>query len=120
MAVVVFMLGAIVGMAVLIFAFENQQPVTLSYLFTWQTPPMPLFAVIMAAVGAGFVIASLFGLAAYLRARKMIRQQRRMIADLQAELHTLRTLPLDVPSGPEASLRRSDTPAPPAGELSLR
>ncbi len=120
MALVVFVLGAIVGMAVLIFAFENQQPVTLSYLFTWQTPPMPLFAVLMAAVGVGFVIASLFGLAAYLRARKIIRQQRRMIADLQAELHTLRTLPLDVPAGPAGSLRGSDTPGPPAGELSPR
>jgi uncharacterized integral membrane protein len=120
MAVVVFVLGAIVGMAVLIFAFANQQPVALSYLFTWQTPPMPLFAVILAAVGIGFVIASLFGLAAYLRARRIIRQQRRMIGDLQAELHTLRTLPLDVPSGSEGSLQRSDTPGSPAGELSSR
>jgi uncharacterized integral membrane protein len=120
MAVVVFVLGAIVGMAVLIFAFENQQPVTLRYLFAWQTPPLPLFAVLMAAVGVGFVVASLFGLAAYLRERKIVRQQRRSIADLQAELHTLRTLPLDVPSGSAGGRRGSDTPAPPASELSPR
>jgi uncharacterized integral membrane protein len=120
MALVVFVLGAIVGMAVLVFAFENQEPVALRYLFTWQTPPMPLFAVIMASVGVGFVIASLFGLAAYLRERKIIRQQRRTIADLQAELHTLRTLPLDVPSGSEGGPRGSDTSASPAGELSPR
>ncbi|MGH8067735.1 MAG: LapA family protein [Candidatus Entotheonellia bacterium] len=120
MAVVVFVIGAIVGMAVLIFAYENQEPVTLRYLFTWQMEPIPLFAVIMASVGVGFVIASLFGLAAYLRARKIIRQQRRTIADLHAELHTLRTLPLEAPSGAGGALRGSDTPAPSAGELSPR
>jgi uncharacterized integral membrane protein len=120
MAVVVFVLGAIVGMAVLIFALENQEPVTLRYLFTWQTQPIALFIVIMASVGVGFVIASLFGLAAYLREHKIIRQQRRTIADLQAELHALRTLPLDVPSEAGGSRHGSDKPAPPAGELSPR
>jgi uncharacterized integral membrane protein len=120
MALVVFVLGAAVGMAVLIFAFENQEPVTLRYLYTWQTPPIPLFAVIMVSVGVGCVIASLFGLAAYLRERRIIRQQRRMIADLQAELHTLRTLPLDVPSATGGGLHSSDEPAPAAGELPPR
>jgi uncharacterized integral membrane protein len=119
MAVIVFVIGAMVGMAVLIFAYENQEPVTLRYLLTWQLEPIPLFAVILASVGVGFVIASLFGLAAYLRERKMIRQQRRTIADLQAELHRLRTLPLEVPSG-AGSLHGSATPSPPASELSPR
>jgi uncharacterized integral membrane protein len=120
MAVVVFVLGAAVGMAALFFAFENQEPVTLHYLFTWQTPPIPLFAVIMASVGVGFVIASLFGLAAYLRERKIVRQQRRAIGDLQAELHSLRTLPLEAPSGPGGGLGGAGRPVPSAGELSSR
>ena len=120
MALMVFVLGAAVGMAVLIFAFENQEPVILYYLYTWRTPPIPLFAVIMVAVGVGFVIASLFGLAAYLRQRKIIRQQRRTIADLQAELHTLRTIPLDVSSATGGRLQGSDIPAPAAGELPPR
>jgi uncharacterized integral membrane protein len=120
MALIVFVLGAIVGMAVLIFAFENQEPVALRYLYTWQTPPMPLFVIMMVAVGIGFVIASLFGLAAYLRERKIIRQQRRVIADLEAELHTLRTLPLDVPAETEGGLHGSDKHAPAARELPRR
>jgi uncharacterized integral membrane protein len=115
MALIAFVLGAIVGMAVLIFAFENQDPVALRYLYTWQTPPVPLFAIIMVAVGVGFVIASLFGLAAYLRERRIIRQQRRAIADLQAELHALRTLPLEVPSEPEGGRPGSDKPLPATG-----
>jgi uncharacterized integral membrane protein len=117
MAVVVFVLGVIVGMAMLIFAFENTEPVTLRYLFTWQTQPIPLFLVIMAAVGVGGVVAGLFGLAAYLRGRRIIREQRRTIAALQTELHTLRTLPVDAPSGGAAG------PAPPGeprSELSPR
>ena len=117
MALIVFVLGVIAGMAVLIFAFENQEPVALRYLYTWQTPPLPLFAIIMVAVGAGFMIASLFGLAAYLRARKIIRQQRRTITNLHAELHTLRTLPLDVPSEPGGGRHGSDAPVPATGEL---
>jgi uncharacterized integral membrane protein len=116
MALIVFVLGAIVGMAVLIFAFENQEPVALRYLYAWQTPPIPLFMIIMVAVGAGIVIASLFGLAAYLRERKMIRQQRRVIAELQAELHSLRTLPLDVPSETGGGLHGSDQQATAARE----
>jgi uncharacterized integral membrane protein len=118
MAVVVFVLGALVGMAVLVFALQNQEPVTLRYLSTWETPPLPLFAVMMAAVGSGFVIASLFGIAAYLRERKIIRQQRRTIADLEAELRTLRTLPLDSPSGAGSGVRESDKPTSSAGEFS--
>jgi uncharacterized integral membrane protein len=118
MAVVVFVLGVTVGMAVLIFAMQNQESVTLRYLFSWQTQPIPLFVVIIAAVGGGFVIASLFGLAAYLRERKIIRQQRRTIADLQAELHTLRTLPLNAPSGTGSGAGGADRPAPSAGEFS--
>jgi uncharacterized integral membrane protein len=113
-ALLVFGLGVVAGMAVLIFAFENQEPVTLRYLYTWQTPPLPLFAIIMVATGAGFVIASLFGLAAYLQARKIIRQQRRTMASLEAELHTLRTLPLDVPSAP---VHGSNAALPATGEV---
>jgi uncharacterized integral membrane protein len=118
MAVAVFVLGAIVGMAALIFALQNQEPVMLRYLYTWQTQPIPLFVVIVASVGGGFVIASLFGLAAYLRGRKIIRQQRRTIADLRAELHTLRTLPLDAPSGARIRATGSDKSASSAGEFS--
>ena len=120
MALIVFVLGAAVGMAVLVFAFQNQEPVTLRYLYPWQTPPIPLFAIILIAVGVGFVIAGLFGLAAYLRERNIIRQQRRTIADCQAELHTLRTMPLDVPSETGVDRHGSDTPAPTTGELPPR
>jgi uncharacterized integral membrane protein len=116
-ALIVFVLGVIAGMAVLIFAFENQDPVALRYLYTWQTPPLPLFTIIMVAVGAGFVIASLFGLAAYLRERRIIRQQRRTIANLHAELQTLRTLPLDVPSEPRGGRHGSDASVPATGGL---
>jgi uncharacterized integral membrane protein len=116
-ALIVFGLGVIAGMAVLLFAFENQEPVALRYLYTWQTPPLPLFTIIMMAVGAGFAIASLFGLAAYLHERKTIRQQRRTIASLDAELHTLRNLPLDVPAVPDGARHPSEAPRPAAGEF---
>jgi uncharacterized integral membrane protein len=119
MALVTFGLGAVVGMAVLIFALENMEPVTLHYLFSWQTRPIPLFFVIIAAVGVGLVIAGLFGLSAYLRERRIVRLQRRQLAELEAELHRLRTLPIDAPA--EASgVARPAPPHTPTGELSPR
>jgi uncharacterized integral membrane protein len=119
MALVTFVLGAAVGMAVLLFAFENMESVTLQYLFTWQTQPIPLFFVIMAAVGVGFVIAGLFGVSAYLRQRRIVRQQRRQLATLEAELQRLRLLPLDAPLG-DSGVTRPATPDIPASELSPR
>jgi uncharacterized integral membrane protein len=117
MGLAVFVLGAIVGMAVLIFAFENQEPVTLRYLQTWQTPALPVFVVIIVAVLVGFLSASLLSLAAYLRMRKIIRQQRRAIADLHDELYALRTLPLDAPSDAGGGLHPAETPVAPARGL---
>jgi uncharacterized integral membrane protein len=121
MAVVVFVLGAIVGMAALVFALENMEPVTLRYLFNWQTQPIPFSFVIMAAVGVGFVTAGLFGIAAYLRIRRTVRQQQRTIAELQAELLAHRMPRLDTAGeqgsrGAAASVKPADTP----GELPPR
>ncbi len=120
MAIFIFTLGMIAGMAVLTFAFQNRELVILRYLFAGETQPIPLSAVIMASVGAGFVMAGLFGLAAYLRQRRTIRRQKRTIADLQAELHTLRTLPLDVPAEPLGGARAPVQPPESTGELSPR
>jgi uncharacterized integral membrane protein len=117
MGLVVFALGAVVGMAVVLFALENQEPVTLRYLQTWRTPALPVFVVIIVAVAVGFLSASLLSLAAYLRARKIIRQQRRTIADLHDELYALRTLPLDVPSDVEAGPHPAETPVAPTRGL---
>jgi uncharacterized integral membrane protein len=119
MALVMFVLGAVVGMAVLVFALENMESVTLHYLLSWQTPPIPLFFVIMTAVGIGFVIAGLFGVSAYLRQRRIVRQQRRQVAELEAELQRLRLLPIDAPAG-EAGTIGPASPAIPTSEFSSR
>jgi uncharacterized integral membrane protein len=121
MAVFVFILGAVVGMAALLFALENMEPVTLRYLFNWQTQPIPFSFVIMTAVGVGFVVASLFGMAAYLRIRRIVRQQQRRIAELQAELLAQRLPRLDTAAeqgsrGAAASIKPADT----TGELPPR
>jgi uncharacterized integral membrane protein len=121
MAVFVFVLGAVVGMAALLFALENMEPVTLRYLFHWQTQPIPFSYVIMTAVGVGFVVAGLFGMAAYLRKRRTIRQQQRTIAQLQAELLAQRLPRLDTAveqgsRGSAASVKPADT----TGELPPR
>jgi hypothetical protein len=106
-------------MAVLVFALENMEPVTLHYLFTWQTQPIPFFFVMVAAVGIGSVIAGLFGLSAYLRQRRIVRQQRRQLTELEAELRRLRLLPIDAPVG-ERGATRAATSDIPTGEMAPR
>jgi hypothetical protein len=73
----------------------------------------------MAAVGGGFVMAGLFGVSAYLRQRQIVRQQRRQLATLEAELHRLRLLPIDAPLG-DSGVTGPTTPDLPASELSPR
>ena len=118
MAIFVFSLGMIAGMAMVTFAFQNRELVTLRYLFAGETPPIPLSAVLMASVGVGFGIASLFGIAAFLRQRRTIRGQKYTIAALQAELHTLRILPLDAPAEPLGGARGAMQPLDATGTRS--
>lgn len=120
MAIAVFVLGVIVGIVVLTFAYDNTETVTLHYLLTWQTRPIPLFMVILASVGVGFVIAGLFALAAYRRQRRVIRQHLQKIGEMESELHTLRTLPIDALPWPASGVATAaDTPDR-SGELSPR
>lgn len=111
MAIAVFVLGVIVCFLVLTFAYYNTELVTLRYLLAGETRPIPLFVVILASAGVGFVLAGLFALAAHRRQRKTIRQQRQKIAELETELHTLRTLPIDTPPWPATGVATpADTP----------
>ena len=117
---VAFALGVIVGMALLVFAIENKDPVRLGYFFTWQSQGIPLSLVIMVAVWVGFMMASLSSLAIYLRQRKTIREHKRTVAELRAKLCTPRPLPLNTSQGSASAPDSNAKPPQPTVELSSR
>ncbi|MBI3325625.1 MAG: LapA family protein [Nitrospinae bacterium] len=117
---VAFALGVIVGMALLVFAIENKDPVRLGYFFTWQSQGIPLSLLILVAVWVGFALAALSSLMTYLRQRRTIREQQRTIAELRAGLCTLRTLPLHTSQGSASAPDSNAKPPPPTVELSSR
>ena len=91
------LLGVVLFVAVLVlgwnFAAEHSSPVTIHFPFT-QGLEVTLWAALLAALGLGV---ALTGTAAMLRATRqglVARRYRRMIRDLEAEIHQLRNLPL--------------------------
>jgi len=115
-----FAVGVVVGMALLVFAIENKEPVRLGYFFTWQSQGIPLSLVIMVAVWVGFAMAGLSSLLTFLRQRRTIREHKRTVAELRAELCTLRTLPLHPSQGSASGLDSQARPPQPPVELSSR
>jgi len=105
------LLGVVLFVAVLVlgwnFAAEHSSPVTIHFPFT-QGLEVTLWAALLAALGLGV---ALTGTAAMLRATRqglVARRYRRMIRDLEAEIHQLRNLPLAADDSAPAE--------PPAGE----
>jgi uncharacterized integral membrane protein len=100
MKVLTLLLILILSLLLLGFLYLNQGLVTIQY---WpgpehQTPPLPLFAVIMLAIIAGVLMAGAVGLAEQLRLRYRLhqasRERDRAVTDLEkARLDADRALP---------------------------
>jgi lipopolysaccharide assembly protein A len=91
--VAAFCLGAAVG-------YFNWGPVRFHYLAG--EVELPLIAVLLAAFVLGIVVMGLLNLArAFMLGRELKRQQRR-VSELEAELKSLRELPLQQPASPAA------------------
>ncbi len=78
--------------ALLCFLYLNQGLVTISYFpgDGHQTPPLPLFAVIMLAVIAGVLMAGVIGIGEQLRLRLRNRQLTRQTGRLEQEVAALK------------------------------
>jgi uncharacterized integral membrane protein len=79
------------SLILLCFLYLNQGLVTITYYpgGGHQTPPVPLFAVIMLAVIAGVLMAGMIGFAEQLRLRFRLRQAQRASARLEKRLQDL-------------------------------
>ncbi len=91
-AIWVILLG-LVGWGAYSFATSNDDPVTLELLITTYAA-VPLWAALVGAAAVGG-LAVLFALSpSWVRLRLRTRRQARSIAELEQEVHGLRTLPL--------------------------
>jgi uncharacterized integral membrane protein len=115
----------VLTLAVLALAFaaayqfgKNAEPITVS-LFRWTTPPAPTWLVLLAAFGAGTLLALL--LLGYQLARLSLlsRRYRKEVSALESELHQLRNLPL-APEGQPALAPGGAVPATAAGSEGRR
>jgi uncharacterized integral membrane protein len=90
----------ICSLVLLCFLYLNQGLVTITWFpgGGYQTPPVPLFAVIMLSVIAGVLMAGLIGMTEQLRLRVRNRQLTKRADRLERELDALR--PADAAPGP--------------------
>jgi uncharacterized integral membrane protein len=77
---------------------KNAEPLSLT-LFRWTTPPAPTWLVLLAAFGAGALLAGLLLTYQLVRLSFVSRRYRKEVGALESELHKLRNLPLAVGDG---------------------
>lgn len=77
----VYLLMALVGAAIAIFALENSQPVTIQFL-VWKAEAVSLSLVILVSLVTGIVFASLSGLVKVVKLRFRIRQLENQVGQL--------------------------------------
>lgn len=77
--IVVYLLIALIGAAVAVFALQNLDPVVVRFL-GWRIEGIPLALVILLSLMVGTFAASLVGLVQHLRLRGRIRQLERSLA----------------------------------------
>jgi uncharacterized integral membrane protein len=81
--VFLYTLVGLIGAGALVFAVQNTEPVTLSFL-NWRTVGMPVSFVILVSVFVGMVFASVSGFARQIELKLKIRRLETRIAQLSA------------------------------------
>lgn len=82
--VFVYLLMALFGVAAVVFATQNPEPVSLIFL-RWRTVSMPLSFVLLISVFVGVVVASVSAFAEKIQLQRKVRALERRVAELAAE-----------------------------------
>ncbi len=96
----------------MVFAWQNQGEEVHVVFFTWDSGNLPVFLLILLSFGAGVIITSVIGIVEGMRIRMTNVKLRRKLKKLEAEVDSLRNLPLGAPlaapAGPGAARAPSD------------
>lgn len=90
--IIVYLLMALVGSAVTLFAAQNIDPVVIRFLL-WRKEGIPLALVILVSLLVGIVFASLSGVVKVWKLRSRIRQLEAQVAAAQAATSPPRDAP---------------------------
>jgi uncharacterized integral membrane protein len=82
--VFVYLLMALFGVAAVIFATQNPEPVSLTFL-GWKTVAMPLSFVLLISAFIGVVVASVSAFAEKIQLQRKVRALERRVAEVAAE-----------------------------------
>ena len=82
--VFVYLLMALFGVAAVIFATQNPEPVALTFL-RWKTLAMPLSFVLLMSAFVGVVVASVSAFAEKIQLQRKIRALERQVAEFAAQ-----------------------------------
>lgn len=96
-----FIFGLIILVILASFAVKNSDPVVLKYYFGYETPAVPLYVVLLAAVVVGAIFAALFSIGERFYFRHEVHKRDRVIREMETELVSLRNLPLSEPLAAE-------------------
>jgi hypothetical protein len=92
------------------FVAENQQPVSVYYV-AGRAAEVALWKAVLFSFGIGAGLVALFGLWNSARSGLVARRYRKLVDQLEAEVHQLRNLPLapdpDVPASPATAVPRA-------------
>lgn len=80
----VYLLMALFGVAAVVFATQNPEPVSLAFL-RWRTVSMPLSFVLLLSAFIGVVVASVSAFAEKIQLQRKMRALERRVAELSAE-----------------------------------
>ena len=92
LAAALFVVALVVGWR---FAGENSAGVSVHYLIG-ESAEVSLWAVLLGAFAGGAAVAGMVGLYFIAKLKLVARRYRKTASDLEAEVHQLRNLPLDV------------------------
>lgn len=81
--VLIYLLIAVIGAGVAVFALQNLGPVVIRFL-GWRVEGTPLAMVILFSIVAGVLVSALIGLVQQLRLRARIRQLENRLAHVSA------------------------------------
>jgi len=82
----------------MIFAWQNQEEQVHVVFGGWDSGELPVFLLILLSFGAGVVITSIIGIVEGMRIRMTNAKLRRKLKKLEAEVDSLRNLPLGGPA----------------------
>jgi uncharacterized integral membrane protein len=88
----------LIGATLAIFIYFNyEQGVVIYFTRSWHTAEIPLSLALVGSMLLGFLLAAILTVVDQIRLRSRLRQMRRSIERLEAELGELRRLPLEDP-----------------------